>query len=117
MWGVLREHVMTILRSIFWLTLAFIIIGPQIDIPGSISQISERSPNIGADILFEQKEQGLCSLADCIGANIAISAGLQVATDIIQLTNGNISKNTIHKNLPQPQMYSPVPRPRLHRAG
>jgi hypothetical protein len=93
------------------------VIGPQIDLSGSLSQISEHRARTASNILVEQKEQNFCGLPNCIGTNIAISAGLQVATDIIQFTNGTILKSTADENLFQPKPHFPVPRPRLDRAS
>ena len=99
---------MFLLRSAFWLTLAFLIIRPGIgaDVSDSAAQLSRDAMARGSQFVAEQIQSIDCTEIQCLGGKALATAALQA---------------TPHVGFPmhdQPAAPSvPLPRPRPDRAG
>lgn len=97
-----------ILRSVFWLTLAFLVIRPGIgaDMSDSAANLSREAMARGSQFVAEQIQSIECSEIQCLGGKALAAAALQA---------------TPHAGAPmhvQPASFSvPLPRPRPDHAG
>lgn len=99
---------MFLLRSAFWLTLAFLVIRPGIgaDMSDSAANLSKEAMARGSQFVAEQIEAIECSEIQCLGGKALATAAL---------------KATPHAGIPMhvepAQIQVPLPRPRPDRAG
>lgn len=99
---------MFLLRSAFWLTLAFLVIRPGIgaDVSDSAADLSRDAMVRGSQFVAEQIQAIECHEIQCWGGKALATAALQASP---------------HVGLPmhdQPtQLSVPLPRPRPDRAG
>jgi hypothetical protein len=99
---------MFLLRSAFWLTLAFLVIRPGMagDVGDSAATLSRDAMAIGSQFIAEQIEAIECSEIQCLGGKAIASAALQSTP---------YAGNPMH---PAPAAIQvPLPRPRPDRAG
>ena len=106
---------MKIFRSIFWLGMAFMLIGPHVDLDGSVSPLSEDTIVMGEKVLGETLNGFACSNLECLGTKAAISVGISQA--------GNGARQLLQSDTHQPPAVlhnaqtAPAPQPRLVRKG
>jgi hypothetical protein len=99
---------MFLLRSAFWLTLAFLVIRPGIgaDMGNTAATMSQDAMARGSLFVAEQIQAIECSEIQCLGGKALATAALQA---------------TPHVGIPMhtapTQMQVPFPRPRPDRAG
>ena len=98
---------MPLLRSIFWLSLAFMVIGPRIDYSNVMSDVSNNALNSGQQFLSEQTDISKCASIECIGSKVIISSSVQVVNDMAQ--------NLSFSGADAPSLISPIPHARLMR--
>ena len=66
----------TIIRSIFWLTVAYLIIKPGIELPDT-GAIAAQALNAGRQAVVEQVSAIECTSLECIGSRAMATAVLQ----------------------------------------
>lgn len=101
------EH-MFLLRSIFWLTLAFLVIRPGMgaDIGESAATLSRDAMARGSQFVAAQIEAIECSEIQCLGGKALASAALQATPQA-----------GIPMHVEPARLTVPLPRPRPDRAG
>ena len=114
--GKCKDENMILIRSTFWLVIAFMIIGPRVDMTASISDLSKNASQEARNFVEQQTDIITCKSFDCIGTRIVLSAGAQA-----------VSKFTSPPPLPENQakeqvdtqtvQISPHPRPRISRTS
>lgn len=109
-----------LLRSIFWLAVAFVFVGPQVDIGSSLRDISngtiEKAQQFGA----EQTDIRSCGSVDCVGQKLIVSAGMNAVSGAAGLAIENLISPGEIPGINQGngvQIVSPQPRPRIFRAS
>jgi hypothetical protein len=94
-----------VVRSVFWLTLAYMVIKPAVDLPDA-SALQAQALAAGTQVVAEQVGNIECDTIQCIGGKAVIAAALQSSPSA---------------GLPMHEMPAtspvPYPRPRLDRAG
>lgn len=97
---------MLLVRSIFWLTLAYIVIKPGVDLANTASTLSSQAVSAGTRVVAEQVENIECETLQCLGGKAVLSAAMQ-------------SSPAIGTPMHETPIASPVPfpRPRPDRAG
>ncbi len=109
---------MVIIRSTFWLVVAFMVIGPRVDIPASIADLSRNATQETKSFVEQQTDISTCKSIDCVSTRIVLSAGAQAVSDFVTplalpLTNNTIQEQTTAKGI----QLSPHPRPRILRSS
>ena len=92
-----------VVRSLFWLTAAYMVIKPGVDLPDT-GAVAAQAMAAGTQVVAEQVSQIECDTLQCIGGKAVVAAVLQPAPTAV----------------PQPTPSAPsapYPRPRLERAG
>jgi hypothetical protein len=97
---------MFLLRSAFWLTLAFVVIRPDVDMADSAARLSSDAMLAGSQFVAAQIESIDCTELHCLGGKAMASAALN-------------SLPPVGTPMHAAPMDSPVPypRPRPDRAG
>ncbi|MCF6303427.1 MAG: hypothetical protein L3J13_09560 [Devosiaceae bacterium] len=109
---------MPIVKSIFWLGVAFVVIGPQIDYQGSASSISNQAINAGQQLLVEQTNVATCSTIECLGTKMAVSAGVKAIEDFLEpASNTNNTTSQTMNDFSTTALLVPKPRARISRSG
>ena len=97
---------MFLLRSAFWLTLAFLVIRPDFDVADNASRISGEAMERGSQFVAAQIDAVECTDITCFSGKALASAALQ---------------SVPHASAPMhdfaPAHLVPLPRPRPDRAG
>lgn len=96
---------MFLLRSAFWLTAAFLVIRPGVDVADTASTLSSQAMAQGSQFIVQQIEAIECDSLTCIGGKAIASAAIQTSP---------LAADPMH------QMAAdtiPLPRPRPDRAG
>jgi hypothetical protein len=95
----------TVVRSVFWLTLAYVVIKPGVDLPDA-NALSAQAIAAGSRIVAEQIQNIECETFQCVGGKAFAAAALQSSPSV---------------GLPMHEQptdrLAPIPRPRLDRAG
>lgn len=97
---------MFLLRSAFWLTLAFLVIRPGMDVGDAAASLSSDALARGSQFVATQIESIDCTEIQCLGGKALASAALQTA----QLA---VAPTPVLPTYPA----VPLPRPRPDRAG
>jgi len=107
---------MFIFRSIFWLTVAYLVIKPGLDINDAATSLSTHAIAAGQQIVAEQVEQIQCDSLPCVGGKAVLSAALNAAP---QVTSAQISSPQVGLPMHEQPTSStvPYPRPRPDWAG
>ncbi|VAW17726.1 hypothetical protein MNBD_ALPHA12-225 [hydrothermal vent metagenome] len=109
---------MLLLRSIFWLTAAYLIIGPNVTIPESMNQLSNQTLQGAKQVVAGQLDNINCTSLQCSGAKAVIAASLSAKSNPRAgnnaPNNGNPAPKPIYE---QTDSTIPIPRPRLVRTG
>lgn len=96
---------MKLFKSIFWLSIAYVAIGPQLNAVEAVNQISRNSITGGSQIISDQIDQIECQDLTCVGGKLAVEATLNMLPQTPTLAV---------ESLPIPADI-PFPRPRLDR--
>lgn len=96
---------MKLFKSIFWLSIAYVAIGPQVNAVEAVNQISRQSISGGSQILSQQIEQIECEDLTCVGGKLAVEASLNMLPQ---------TQVALQVSVPQTEDI-PFPRPRLDR--
>jgi len=97
---------MFLLRSVFWLTIAFLVIRPGVDVGEAAANFSSDAMSRGSQFVAAQINSIECSEIQCLG-------GKAIATAALQSTQ--LAGTPMHA-LPALNAV-PMPRPRPDRAG
>ena len=97
---------MFLVRSIFWLTVAYMVIKPGVDFADAANSLSSQAVAAGTQVVAEQVQNIECDTLQCIGGKAVLSAAMQ-------------SSSAIGTAMHETPIASPVPfpRPRPDRAG
>jgi hypothetical protein len=94
---------MLLLRSIFWLGLAYVVIHPQVDLSGAAGALSDQTMAAGQKFIVEQIAAGHCRADACAVVPAAITL----------LTSNPACDSTMQDS----HSTVPIPRPRPFRMG
>jgi hypothetical protein len=98
---------MFLLRSAFWLCLAFVVMTPRnVDLATTASKLSSHAMAAGEKLIVDQINQNTCTTLQCAGGQAMIAA----------LISSNPSAGTPMHGTPA-IVPVPIPRPRPDRAG
>ncbi|MEQ8600871.1 MAG: hypothetical protein RLP98_13195 [Devosia sp.] len=97
---------MFLLRSVFWLTLAFLVIRPGVDVGDAAANLSGEAMARGSQFVAAQIDAIECSEIQCLGGKAIAAAALQ---------STQLAGAPMHA-LPALNAV-PMPRPRPDRAG
>lgn len=99
-----------VVRSIFWLTVAYMVIKPGVDLPDA-SALSQQAMAAGSRAITEQISAIECDSIQCIG-------GKAVATYTLgSITSTNSPSVVLPIHAQSTAKLAPVPRPRPDWAG
>lgn len=95
-----------VVRSVFWLTVAYMVIKPGVDLPDA-SALSARAMAAGSRVVAEQIQNIECDSFQCVGGKAIAAAALQASPSVVG--------TPMHE---QPAInLAPIPRPRPDWAG
>ena len=97
---------MFLLRSVFWLILAFLVMRPGVDVTGAAASISEDAMARGSQFVAAQISGIECQDIQCLGGKAIAAAALR---------SPQTASTPMHA-LPAAHAV-PMPRPRPSRAG
>lgn len=99
---------MFLLRSAFWLTIAFLVIRPglDVDVRASATALSNQAMAQGSQFIAQQIEAIECDGFTCIGGKAMASAALQ---------SNLLAADPMHRSAAANPI--PLPRPRPDRTG
>lgn len=97
---------MFILRSAFWLTVAFMVVRPDVDMRDAASSFSADAMARGSQFVSQQIDAITCDSLQCLGGKALASAALQSPAIVGLPMHGQPTTGSI-----------PMPRPRPDRAG
>jgi hypothetical protein len=95
---------MFLVRSIFWLTVAFVIIKPGVDLQRTAGEVSSQALAAGQQVIAGGIEAAPCATLTCIGGKAVLSAAIASVPSAGVPMHGS----------PVPPV--PLPRPRPDRA-
>ncbi|MFD1252769.1 hypothetical protein DEVEQU_03834 [Devosia equisanguinis] len=111
---------MFLLRSAFWLTLAFLVIKPEMDVRESASALSAQAMAQGSQFIASQIEQIECTDLTCIGGKAIAAAALKPSASVEKLSASAAPRSAqAGDDMQTSPAASPVPfpRPRPEWAG
>ena len=94
-----------VVRSVFWLTAAYMVIKPGVDLPDT-NALSAQAMAAGSRVIAEQIENIECDSFQCAGGRAIAAAALQPIPAAATPGHDTAVTNLV-----------PVPRPRPNRAG
>lgn len=94
-----------VVRSVFWLTVAYMVIKPGVDLPDT-QALTAQAMAAGQQVIAEQIHAIECDSFQCAGSKAVIAAALQTSPSV----------GTPMHELPTIRS-APIPRPRPDRAG
>lgn len=98
---------MFLVRSAFWLTVAFLVIGPKdVDFGRAADDLSSQAMAVGQQIIAHKVLETECSTLECMGGKAALA---------VVLTPSNPSADSSMQDSSQDPV--PFPRPRPDRMG
>ena len=97
---------MFLIRSAFWLTLAFLVIRPGVDVRDTAATISSEAMARGSQFIAQQIESIECDNLTCIGGKAMANAALKTSL---------VSADPMHQQAVIGSV--PLPRPRPDRTG
>ena len=104
---------MKLIKSAFWLGLAFMLVGPQIDLNQSVSEISENSIAATGSFLSNGINNVPCTSLECLGTKTMLSISMTKLSNQVHIAN----QTAQHEIIPNGANVAPFPRPRLVRKG
>jgi hypothetical protein len=94
---------MFVLRSAFWLTVAFVVIAPKdVDLGATASDYSARAMAAGQQVIVSQVLANECSTVECIGTKAIVAAVLPKIPSV----DSSMQDSSINDPVPFPR-----PRP------
>ena len=93
-----------VVRSVFWLTAAYLVIKPGVDLPDG-NAVAAQALAAGKQVVAEQVSAIPCDSFECIG-------GKAVAAAVLSSASADVPVQDFPAGNP-----APLPRPRPHRAG
>ena len=98
---------MFLVRSAFWLTVAFLVIGPKdVDFGRAAGELSSQAMAAGQQLITQKVLETECSTLECVGGKAALAAVLPPTNPSADPSMQDSSKNPV-----------PFPRPRPDRMG
>ena len=97
---------MFLLRSAFWLTVAFLIIRPGVDVRETASTLSGDAMARGSQFIAQQIEAIECDTLTCIGGKAVAKAALKTNPPAVDPMHMTAAQGSV-----------PLPRPRPDRTG
>lgn len=94
-----------VVRSVFWLTVAYMVIRPGVDLPDA-NAMTAQAMAAGSQVVSEQINQIECANLQCAGGKMVIAAALQ-SSPSVGLPMHEMPNNSL----------APIPRPRPDWAG
>lgn len=91
-----------ILRSIFWLTVAYLVIKPGMDLPDA-GALASQAMNVGRQAVVEQVSAIECSSLECMGSRAMATAVLQA--DDRQTPDADVQSTASMVPYPRPRPY------------
>lgn len=73
---------MFILRSAFWLTAAFLVMKPQIDVQSAVAGMQMQAIEAGKGIIVQQILAPQCDTLECAGRNALLASALSSSPSI-----------------------------------
>lgn len=73
---------MFLLRSAFWLTVAFLVIRPDIDVEHAVASMQVQAMEVGKDIIAQQILEPDCDTLECAGRNALLAGALNSSLSI-----------------------------------
>ena len=70
-----------VIRSVFWLTVAYMVIKPGVDLPDA-AQLSQAALAAGSQVVAEQVHNIDCDTIQCFGGKAVVAAALQTTPSI-----------------------------------
>ncbi|KKB82717.1 hypothetical protein VW29_15560 [Devosia limi DSM 17137] len=101
------DETMLLFRSIFWLTIAYVVIKPGVDFHDAATALSGQAVAAGQQIVAEQVQTIECDTIQCIGGKAVLAAVLPTPP----------SAGTSPMHDAPAVLVVPYPMPRLGRAG
>jgi len=95
-----------VIRSVFWLTVAFMVIRPGVDLPDG-QALAAQTLAAGSQVVSKQIESIECADLGCIGGKTVIAAALRPSTPPVGLPMHAMPTKD----------PAPIPRPRPDWAG
>jgi len=109
---------MVLIRSMFWLAAAYLVIGPTFNISDSVSGFSAQAFEGTQQMIANQVSNVNCTTLQCAGTKAVISAGLNSVSNATTPGVANEDHpNTTAPTSPGGNVSAPIPHPRLTRAG
>jgi hypothetical protein len=98
---------MFLVRSAFWLTVAFLVIGPKdVDLGRAAGDLSSQAMAAGQQMIAQKVLETECSTLECMGGKAVIAAALPSSNPSADSSMQDSSQNPV-----------PFPRPRPDRMG
>lgn len=97
---------MFLLRSAFWLTLAFVVIKPEMDVRDAATNLSAEAMTAGSQFISQQIDAIECDTLQCHGGKAVAVAAFAAVPQATPSTASAPANQTV-----------PLPRPRPDRAG
>ena len=94
-----------VVRSVFWLTVAYMVIKPGVDLPDA-GRMSQAAMAAGSQVIAEQIQAVECDSLQCFGSKAVVAAALQTTPSI---------DHPMHEISITP--FVPLPRARPDRTG
>ena len=105
---------MFLIKSTFWLGLAFIVIQPQnLDFNAKKNTISNAALNAGQKALISQLNSTSCNSFECSATKALLLSNNKITTPKTALPMQEAPNLTSSKS----QLTAPIPQPRLKRSG
>ncbi|WEK02815.1 MAG: hypothetical protein P0Y65_11400 [Candidatus Devosia phytovorans] len=99
-----------VVRSVFWLTVAYMVIKPGVDLPNA-NEISQQAMAAGSQIIAEQIANIECDSIQCLGGK---AIATQTLDSFATQTPPPVAVVPLQE-IPAAISVAPVPMPRLHR--
>ncbi|WP_052731916.1 hypothetical protein [Devosia geojensis] len=96
---------MFLVRSAFWLTVAFLVIKPGVDLERAAQDLSGQALSAGRQVVAEAIAADECTTIACVGGKAVLSAAIAEPAPVVAAA------------APAEPGSVPLPRPRPDRAG
>jgi len=97
---------MFLVRSAFWLTVAFLVIKPGVDLERAAQDLSGQALSAGRQVVAEAIAADACTSLTCIGGKAMLSAAIAEPAAVVAPVTSAAAPTPV-----------PLPRPRPDRAG
>jgi len=110
---------MVLIRSVFWLTAAYFVIGPNVNISDSVNDFSTQALQGTQRMVVDQVNNVNCKTLECVGAKFAIATGLNSALNAPAPRRAQNEQQSRHPVTAKrsANIVAPIPHKRLIRAG